>query len=54
MSNDKDYFMKIGREVADRVKELAKRDRRTIKSETELLLELGLEVYERQQRERSA
>lgn len=38
---------RINDELARRVRELAKRDRRTIKAEYEVIIELGLDALER-------
>lgn len=49
MTNDKDYYVKIGRDLADKVKSIAKQEKRTVKGETETLIELGLQTWQRQQ-----
>lgn len=53
MSSEQDYYVKIGRELANKVRELAKREKRTIKGECELLIELGLEKLNEMEEARS-
>ena len=52
MEIKKDYAVKIDPETAGRVKQLAKRDRRTVKAEFLLLLELGMKCYEQEEARR--
>lgn len=53
MEQHKDYFVRLDAELARRVKELAKQERRSIRAEFEVLIERGLEAFERE-RERTA
>ena len=48
MEQNREYYVKIDANLADRVKDLAKRERRTIKAEFEMVLEAGLEAFERE------